>query len=50
MVMTIRMRPRTPGTMKLRLLSSGLYQTRTSGLTQDRLDADPPEPARTSPG
>ena len=31
MVMTIRRRPRMPGTMKLRLLSSGLYQTRTSG-------------------
>ena len=34
MVMIIRMRPRTPGTMKFRLRSSGLYQTRTSGLTR----------------
>jgi len=31
MVMTSRMSPSTPGTMKFRLLSSGLYQTRISG-------------------
>ena len=40
-VMIIRMRPSTPGNMKFRLLSSGLYQTLTSELTVTGLTPDP---------